>query len=385
MEICNTNECTGCSLCSSICPVGAISISDETGFYRPSIKNDKCIRCLKCQRECPANNRNKVEENLKQTPKVAYVAWDNIDEKHYLSASGGIASLLMKKVIDNGGFAVGVWFNPSSQRVEHRIFEKSDEIDLVRGSKYVNSKKNDIYKRVVELLKKKDGIFIGVPCEVYAMKSAVETAMCERRLVLVDLLCRGGASPRYFYEHIKRVGRNRRLDNVTFRGGKYDCQLCLYKNNKLIYKDGQFEDPYFRLFMRHTICQQACFECMFSGSKRIGDITLGDFWGLDEQIEKKSPVQGTNMVLLNTDEGKEVFSKILNQVHYEERPLLEAIKGNSTLQCATPKEEEYDAFWENIRQEGFYIATKKIYGIDAKKRFIKAKIKLEIKRVLGRV
>ena len=70
---------------------------------------------------------------------------------------------------------------------------------------------------------------------------------------------------------------------MVFRGDKYDCQLSLYKNNKLIYLDGQFSDPYFKYFMRHTLYQPACFECNYSGANRVGDITLGDFWGLESR------------------------------------------------------------------------------------------------------
>ena len=43
MNLCQYKECTGCTACSAICPVKAISIiCDERGFARPLI-NEKNV------------------------------------------------------------------------------------------------------------------------------------------------------------------------------------------------------------------------------------------------------------------------------------------------------------------------------------------------------
>lgn len=372
-------------LCKSVCPKSAIKFSDESGFYRPII-GDSCVKCHLCVKMCPSNNRETIHSELNAKPSRSYVAWNKNDLEHVSSASGGVALLLMKHVIQEGGFAVGCWFNNNSQRVEHKIFETLDDLSLAKGSKYVNSYKGEIYKEVINLLKTKKGVFIGVPCEVSAMQQLLKKYInLNNRLYLVDLLCRGGASPLCFKEHMKKVAINRKIDKVVFRGDKYDCQLSLYKNNKLIYLDGQFSDPYFKYFMRHTLYQPACFECNYSGANRVGDITLGDFWGLDPEVEKKSSVQGTNMVLVNNVIGQELFDNIQDETYYEERPIGEAINGNSTLHNSTKKEDEYEKLWNLIHEFGFHKAIKKVYGLDSNKRFFKAKIKLEIKRFLRKL
>lgn len=379
--VCNLEDCLGCGLCKSVCPKKAISISDESGFYRPII-NDKCVGCHLCQKMCPINNSSRVRENLYSTPDTAYAAWCKNRNNHFASASGGIATLLLKTIIEEGGFAVGTWFNPEKQLVEHRIFHTTEEIELSRGSKYTNSRKEDIYKEAANLLQNKQGIFVGVPCEVYAMRQYLSTInKTTNRMFFVDLLCRGGASPLFFREHIKKVGKGKKLSNVTFRGGEYDCNICLYEGNKLVYRDAQFLDPYFMLFMRHTIYQQACFNCFFSTSERIGDLTLGDFWGLDETILSNSDVQGTNMIFINTNQGQKLLELVKDDIILYERPVQEAIDGNSTLHSATLKEEEYDRFWNSIRKKGFYGAIKEVYGIDVNKTFIKAKIRMGLKRI----
>ncbi|MFW6189987.1 MAG: DUF362 domain-containing protein [Planctomycetota bacterium] len=42
-------ECTGCGICSDVCPVEAISLED--GFA--CVDQEECTECLTCVDECP--------------------------------------------------------------------------------------------------------------------------------------------------------------------------------------------------------------------------------------------------------------------------------------------------------------------------------------------
>lgn len=384
-KVCDEKKCVGCSLCQSICPMKAISINKESGFYRPVI-SDKCIGCKKCVNFCPGNSLESIDDAKNKTPDFAYAAWNKNQNIHKYSTSGGIAYTIAKKIISDGGFAVGIWFNPKTGQVEHRIYEKIDDLYLMQGSKYVQSDKTGIYAKVVEYLKEKQGIFIGVPCEVFAMKQYLKSfkKLELNKLYFIDLLCHGGASPLCLSQHIKKLSKSK-IDNISFRGGNYDCKFSLYKKNKLVYQDTQFQDPYFFAFMKHSIYQPACFDCQYSGSERIGDITLGDFWGLDKKIEEQSPVQGINMVFANNEDGKLLLSIVKDELVLIKRNIYEAINGNDTLKCPTIMEKEYDNLWEEIRNAGFHKAVNKVYKLNWKKRYIKSKMKLMYKKITGEI
>lgn len=46
-------NCCGCSACYSICPVGAITMTeDQEGFLYPKVDHDKCVKCYQCQKVC---------------------------------------------------------------------------------------------------------------------------------------------------------------------------------------------------------------------------------------------------------------------------------------------------------------------------------------------
>ena len=383
MSITEDDRCCGCAVCESVCTHGAIKIKNDEGFYRPYVDAGKCVGCGLCKSICPVNNCDEIKNFCYETPEFAYAAWNNNDELHYHSASGGIVSSIAIEFIYQKAFVCCAYFNPETQIVEHTIFRDLNELKLARGSKYVNSNKSLIYEKVLEELKYSNGLFIGVPCEVYAMRKYLQKKDHLNKLYFIDLLCHGGASPLCFDEHIKYLAKRSLLSNVTFRGGDYDCRISLFNGNKLIYQDGQFDDVYFKLFMRHTLYQPACFACNFAGSNRVGDITAGDFWGLADEIEAKNHLQGCNMILINNADGNVLFDLIKDRITYYKRNVSEAINGNSTLYESTKKEAEYDEFWKAIREVGFHKAVKKIYGINVKKRYIYAKLKLEVKRIIG--
>lgn len=360
-EICRKEDCVGCALCENICPKNAISIEIREGFYRPVISKD-CISCGACMKNCPANNRERIQKCTK--PDVAFAAWCKDDMIHYESSSGGLAYKIASAFIQSGGAVAGIWFNPVRGVVEHRLYEYVEDLSLMRGSRYVQSNKTGIYRAVAEKLKEKAVLFIGVPCEVYAMEQYWGGRQCRHKLFCIDILCHGGASPQCMNEHISAVSLGRKIGDVTFRGGKYDCRLTVWGGNgKKLYSVGQFTDPYFLMFMKRAIYQNACYNCAFAGVERVGDLTLGDFWGIDSEIETQTHIRGINMLFVNSQAGQGLISRIESDIVVVSRPIEEAVSGNDTLRKPTKKPTEYDELWKDISQHGFHKAIKEVYGI----------------------
>lgn len=330
-------------------------------FYRPVISKD-CISCGACIKSCPANNRERIQKCTR--PDVALAAWCKDDVIHYESSSGGLAYKIASVFIQSGGAVARIWFNPVRGIVEHRLYEFVDDFSLMQGSRYVQSDKTGIYRAVAEKLKEKAALFIGVPCEVYAMEQYCGGKQCKHKFLCIDILCHGGASPQCMYEHISAVSFERKISNVTFRGGKYDCRLTVWgSNGKKLYSVGQFTDSYFLMFMKRAIYPNACYNCAFAGVERVGDLTLGDFWGINPEIEKQTCIRGINMLFVNSQAGQDFISRIESDIVVVSRPIEEAVSGNDTLRGPTKKPTEYDELWKDINQHGFHKAIKEVYGI----------------------
>lgn len=350
-EICDSNNCYGCALCVGICPVKAVSMVLEHGFWHPRINYDKCVKCMKCTNCCPGNDNGSIRRL--GLIHHCFATYSKDDKMHFNSASGGLCSEISRQFIKRGGFVAGSWFNPDKQIVEHTIVDNINDLDLLKGSKYVQSNIETIYTELSLRLKQQEGLFIGMPCQVMAIKRYSSELRLEGKLYTIDLICHGGASPECFKEHTNMIMQGPTY-KISFRGGVNDCYLCLYDaNNTLTYRGSMFSDPYFNCFMEHTIFRPQCYECVYAGAERVGDLTIGDFWGLDKSYLPRTGGNGINVVIINNHRGNNIFNYALGLLNTVERPLTEAIAGNDTLRKPTKKPLEYDDFWAKIESEGF--------------------------------
>ena len=358
--ICAHDDCFSCSLCHDACPVQAIVMRNDSGWYRPYIDEEKCIDCGKCRRICPTNHGESISVNL-NVPQACYAAWCKDETRHFESASGGLATKLAEIFIAQGGMVVGVIFDKERQEAVHVLTASLADLSCLAKSKYMQNNKTNLWRKIARESGDRPILFFGVGCEVNAFKKFMAENK-KRNYYCVDLLCRGGSSSLLFKEHLKSVAPNQAVDNVTFRGGAEDCRFTVYEKGKIIYQDEQFEDVYFAEFMRHSIFSPRCYECPFARKERSGDLTLGDFWGLDQEILSKTSGKGTNLCLVNTGKGRELLDLIKDEINIFPRPLAEAVAGNDTLQMPTPKPVGREKLWTFIPQVGFEQAALRVYA-----------------------
>ena len=364
-EICSYDNCFGCSLCHDICPKNAITISCASGFWRPEIDSQKCIDCGLCKKNCPANNIADAE-SLKRPVMHCYASWSKDEPTHFHSASGGLAYELSKYFIVKGGCVAGCSFEDvnGTLTAKHVIVDSIAELTKLSKSKYVHSNKDDIYKAVAEESKHRKVLFIGVSCEVFALYEYFKAGRHDiTNVYTIHLLFRGGSSPFAMTKHLQGLEKKykKKITNITFRGGEYNCQYVAYSGNELIYRNWQFEDEYFLGFMAHTIYQPICHKCPFAEARRISDITLADFQGLNQEILVKAEGKGESLVLTHTEKGQELFDNIKDRLVIFERPFEEAVKDNTTLKEPTETHEERERLWKLIYKIGFDRAIHKVY------------------------
>lgn len=104
---------------------------------------------------------------------------------------------------------------------------------------------------------------------------------------------------------------------------------------ELRFADGMIErfaggqDSCSRAFMYNLFLRESCYRCDYAGSRRPGDITLGDFWSY--------PFSGcfrpgaTSLVLCNTDKGASIAEQLGAWGALVEADVDAAIAGNVPL------------------------------------------------------
>ena len=376
-NICDISKCLGCFACKSICPKDAISVAeDKLARTIPKVDNVKCIDCGLCSKICPVNN----EKNWKDS-KRCYAAYTKNDKDRNECASGGIASTFARKIFEEEGLIVGSVFENGI--LKQKLLSKNDNWEKIKGSKYVQSYTGKSYHDTKDALKNgKKVLYIGTPCQIDGLYSFLRNDY--ENLITVDLICHGTPPAKYLDEYCKSVSNNHSYTDVTFRGAR-DWDLSIYNKDVLLYAQNCNIDLYFTAFLEGLSYRENCYKCPYAQPKRVSDITIGDFWGIDSEIEDLNHIQGMNMVLVNTNAGEKLLKDIDGKIQLFPRKLQEAITGNTTLKEPTKKEEEYESFWDAISDKGFFEAVKKIYGVDHRKQFLKEKIKYLNRRVKSKI
>lgn len=326
----NINEiknCFGCFACINKCPKQCIRISeDKIGHLYPHATNE-CIECQACLKVCPA-----IHQSVLTKPIKIFAAVGKNHKSIEKSSSGGIATILSQAIIEEGGIVYGCSFLKGFQ-FKHIRCEKLNEIEKLKGSKYVQSNISDIYKSIDKDLKKKNKVlFIGTPCQVDAIRLYFKNNIY---LYTIDLLCHGVPSTRMLKESLPRTISFNDLTDIRFRE-KEEYQIKLFKNSRLIYTRPLSRDLFLKGFFTNLFNRNSCFTCKYATQTRIGDISLGDFWGLQDITFNN--INGTSLCLINSKKGKELYTNIENKLISNPHKLEEALNKNKPLKLPSKKD-----------------------------------------------
>lgn len=304
--------CTGCSLCANVCSQNAITMGwNAEGFLTPRVNTDACINCGLCSKLCPAKQPEEAHQDELRRQLPAYGAWSTDAKTHLKSSSGGVFSVLSEVILRDGGCVFGVVWQDKQTAVFAKA-ETMDEVAAMRGSKYTMAIPGTVYRDVkTELLKGRRVLFSGTPCQVQALKAYLRKPY--DRLVTFDIVCHGVPSRhllnKYVSEAEERTGKT--VARIDFRA-KRDCWLRF--NQIKTFTDGSeevsylLEDPYMRLFLMDVTLNRCCYNCRYAHFPRQGDLSLGDFWGI-QHIHPEWPIeQGISVLLVNTEQGRKFLS-----------------------------------------------------------------------------
>ena len=377
-------DCCGCHACYNVCPENCISMkNDLEGFWYPRINEELCIHCNMCKKVCHAVNKNKTENNP-----VAYLGFNKEHLIRKNSSSGGMFTPIAERILDDGGFVFGAAFNEKYE-VEHIKVESKEELNKLRGSKYVQSRIGDTYKEAKQLLKEGGKVlFTGTPCQIEGLYSYLDNVE-KTNIFTQDIICHGVPSPNVWNEYLKYISDGEEIKNISFRSKKYgwhyfSMNIQTAKKNYIKRLD---EDLFLKLFLDNTILRPSCYNCKFKKEIRVSDFTLADCWRPNYvKSQLKDDDKGLSMLFVNSENGKELFNKIkdcyvLQEIDYE----LAIASQSAATSSVKPNIHRSDFFTEFSNNDFKYI-DKNWYGNsfigDTKKKlnYYKTKLANKIKR-----
>lgn len=375
-------KCTGCGACKYVCPKKCIKMEiSDTGFKYPSVNESECINCGICLKKCHLTDDGTKHDTLR-----VYAAY-SIDEIVYKnSASGGIATAISKKFIENGGIVYGCTLNEFFN-TEHIRVDNVEDLCLIQDSKYTQSNIDNIFRLLKEDLENhKSVLFISTPCQVGAIM--LNFSKYKDQIYVIDLICHGVTNDSIFKSYISYFEKKERIKIIKYKyrskkSSEYERTETIeyIKKGKINTKSRKLVDSIFYYsYLEGTLSRISCLDCKYKSSNRLGDITLGDYWGYEREFGSNENKMFSK-VIINTNKGKNLFLLINDSIKLlESNDILHFNIENKKMNKKLNQEIQRLAIngrWEKINElnhnKEFYI--KKIYKF----------FPIKIKRILNKI
>lgn len=370
----NYENCTGCGACVQRCPKQCISwTTKEFDFRYPRVDEASCINCGLCEKVCP------IDKELKApTAQKAYAAVHKDSAVLEKSTSGGAFTALADTIFSRGGVVYGAAMLNGMQVKHIRTEDKISFADL-RSSKYLQSDTGTTYQMVEQDLKQgKVVLYSGTPCQIDGLKCFLRKEY--ENLYTADIVCHGVGSQAYFDKYMEFAKeRYGKIKALRFRSKEYAGWSCgggvvvdtSNSEKKIPYRD--FDNYYYSYFLSGDIYRKSCYTCKYANTKRVGDFSLGDYWGVEKLHLTLNTQDGCSLLLVNSDKGYRLLEKIHSLI-LQETPVESAVKQNEQLKSPSKlPESRKDRILEYEGMTGVQI--QKAYLKNYKKRYLKGRLK----------
>ena len=302
-------------------------VEDGEGFLYPEVDAASCIDCGLCEKVCPWINRPE-----KFPPKEVLAVKNRNEAERMASSSGGVFIALAREVIGRGGVVFGAVFDEKWE-VRHTCADTLENVRPMMGSKYLQSRIGDSYRQAERYLKEgREVLFTGSPCQVAGLHAYLRKDYTN--LLSVDFLCHGVPSPGVWRQYLGETfysaqraaaGKNTVLScslnpmpvitGIEFR----DKEMSGWKKfsfvvrgrsahradqNSVLLSAKHYENTFMRGFLSDVYLRPSCYRCRCKNGVSHSDLTIADFWGVNQLMPDFDDDKGVGLVLVNTDKGK---------------------------------------------------------------------------------
>lgn len=344
IEITDKHNCCGCSACVQICPKQCIKLEEDSeGFLYPKVNQDSCSNCGLCEKVCPI-----ISPYDKRIPIKIAAAQNNNEEIRYKSSSGGLFTILAEFVIEKGGVVFGAKYD-FNWEVYLDYTETIDGLSDFRGSKYLQARTENSFKQCKNFLQQgRLVMFSGTPCQIAGLKHFLRKEY--DNLLTIDFVCHGVPSPKVWRKYLqtkidefakihKVNSQDIQITNTSFRDKIESWRRFHLTFNYVVKSNGINSqgnesksmscDYYMQAFLKNMILRPSCYNCQSKECKSNSDITIGDYWGIQNVNIKMDDNKGTSLILFHNKKAEDFLYS--NKIEICYTTYEEALKGNPAI------------------------------------------------------
>lgn len=294
------------------------------------------------------------------------------------SSSGGAFTVISDFFLGRGDAVVAARYNYETYTEEYQLIQSVEERDDARGSKYMQSRPGDVFKQAEIWLRQnpeREMLFVGMGCQAEGFRKFVVLKGLREQVYIVDIICHGSPSPKLWREYAQSLEYKRgKIEYLTFKDKRKGWQTP----TALVRIEGKETTiyDYVKVFYNRCALRPSCHICPFATTERKTDITIGDFWHIEETLPDFYDKNGTSVFLIHTDRGAELFDWIKDDLDYKESNVKQCWQKN--LESPTPVSEQREEFWKDYHDKGIDYIMKK-YGTTP----LMTKVKNKVKKIWG--
>lgn len=352
------SRCFGCEACVQVCNRLAINMKeDEEGFRYPIVDQELCVNCGACNKVCP----NEYMPQRYQDDKVAFGGYHSDNMVKDVSTSGGAFSAIVETWCVSDYVIFGA--EAKGLDVYHNYVHDKKEIAKFRKSKYSQSVIGTSYKAAKQfLVQGKSVVFSGTPCQIAGLKAFLGNTD-QTKLLTIEVVCEGVPSPHFVrrYDEFMQKRYGSEIENLDYRYkdskffgktmiGKWDFEVMktVLKNGKTIQQDRWF-NSFWSIWLNHLMSRPSCYECPFTNTARVADVTLGDLWGVHLYCpELYGNNGGSSLVIGNTEKGKLALEKAKERMYGHDLIFDQALKYQSPMRKCIDYNPERNSFMQDL-------------------------------------
>ncbi|MBW7571090.1 Coenzyme F420 hydrogenase/dehydrogenase, beta subunit C-terminal domain [Succinivibrio faecicola] len=267
------------------------------------------------------------------------------------SSSGGAFTALSDVFLKEGNAVASCIYNYRNDRVEFRIYDDVETRNLARGSKYIQANIDDGFKKLVVWLNdnpNRNLLVVGSGCQMEGLRLLLEFKKLRERAILVDFICHGATSSGLWQEYIKNKGIKGKIDFLCFKDKRVNWHnptaFAKVKGKEVSIKD------FSEWFYGGWAIRESCYDCPFTKINRNTDITIGDFWGIENVIPDFADPMGVSLMIIQSERGYSLFEKIKDSIIFRECSQQDCLQPRLKSPPDCPKDREL--FWHDIQMKG---------------------------------
>ena len=318
-------------------------------------------------------------------------AYSKDEEIRIDSTSGGIFSVLGQNQYNKGSYVGGAVYN-EDHTVSQIINNEPSSLGKLRSSKYLQSNATNVYKKIKKLLsEQKRVLFCGTPCQIQALYRFLGNRDYDN-LVTIDFICRGVNSPKVFLSYMKMLETQfgAKANRIKFKAKEWGwhrfSMRVNFENGKEYCKD-RYHDLFFIGYLQSgNFARPSCYDCPFKGFPQKSDITLADFWGIENIDPTMDQDKGTSLVMVNSKKGEQLFNEIKNDIVWKQFTLEQARLCNPAMDSSlTPSNDNRNEFFNALDKDTFDKVAKRYFPLPTVKNKLKRYLSVMggIKRMLN--